>query len=319
MVMLRVASGESVNDWGNSGTGRIVLSVNRMTIHNGPGIRTLIVFKECPLRCLWCSTPESQKGQPEIAFYPSKCIRCDRCITVCPTQAIVLSNGTMRIDRSLCNNCGVCAGVCHSEALVLLGRQRTVRDLVEEVKKDEVFYRHSHGGVTISGGEPLLHPHFTLQMVRAFKKEGINTGVDTCGHVPWSNIEAVAPYVDFLLWDLKHLDAEKHKALTGVSNTLILDNIRLASDANIPLYIRVPVIPGYNDSEENIRATCEFVRTLSSVVEVDLIPLHHLGQSRYESLDRRYALAHVPLPRESALESVKKLVESYGLTTSVVG
>lgn len=297
---------------------RMVLSVTRMTVHNGPGMRTLILFKECPLRCLWCSTPESQKADPEIAVYPDRCIRCDRCIPTCPTKAIQMTDDTLRIDRSLCNNCGMCSKTCHSEALVLLGKAMTVKELVEEAKKDKVFYKHSHGGVTISGGEPLLQPSFTLELLRALKEEGISAGIDTCGHVPLASIEPLTPYVDFFLWDLKHLDPQKHKELTGVSNELILRNARFVSDMNIPLYIRLPVIPGYNDSEQNIRATCEFVRTLSSVVEIDLLPLHHLGRARYESLDLHYPIAHVPLLQESLLESMKRLIESYGLKTSVV-
>jgi pyruvate formate lyase activating enzyme len=207
---------------------------------------------------------------------------------------------------------------CHSEAIVLLGKAMTVRELVDQAKKDSVFYRHSRGGVTLSGGEPLLAPSFTLELLKGLKEEGISAGIDTCGHVPRANIEPLLPYVDFFLWDLKHLDPQKHKELTGASNHLILRNARFVSDANIPLSIRLPLIPGYNDSAQNIRAACEFVRTLSSVVEVDLLPVHHLGRARYQSLGLDYPIAHVPLLEASALERIKTLVESYGLRTSVV-
>ncbi len=297
---------------------RTVLSIARMTVHNGPGIRTLILFKGCPLRCRWCSTPESQKAEPEIAVYPDRCIRCERCIPVCPKKAIHFTDDALRIDRSLCNNCGVCVKACHAEAILLLGKAMTVRELLDQVKKDGVFYRHSHGGVTISGGEPLREPGFTLELLKALKKEGIGAGIDTCGHVPLAGIEPLMPYVDFFLWDVKHLDPQKHRELTGASNDLILGNARFVSEANIPLYIRLPIIPGYNDAEENIRAACEFVRTLSSAAEVDLLPVHHLGRARYESLDLDYPIAHVPLLQEGALERIKRLVESYGLKTSVI-
>ncbi|MGA2109779.1 MAG: glycyl-radical enzyme activating protein, partial [Syntrophorhabdales bacterium] len=261
---------------GDAPATRTVLSISRMTVHNGPGIRTLILFKECPLRCRWCSTPESQKAGPEIGVYPDRCIRCARCIPLCPKKATRLTDDALLIDRSACDNCGVCVEACHSEAIVLLGKAMTVRELVDQAKKDSVFYRHSRGGVTLSGGEPLLAPSFTLELLKGLKEEGISAGIDTCGHVPRANIEPLLPYVDFFLWDLKHLDPQKHKELTGASNHLILRNARFVSDANIPLSIRLPLIPGYNDSAQNIRAACEFVRTLSSVVEVDLLPVHHL-------------------------------------------
>ena len=307
-----------VNNSESAAAKRLVLSINRMTIHNGPGIRTLILFKGCPLHCLWCSTPESQKAEPEIAIYPSKCILCGQCVPVCPLNAIDLTSETISINRSLCNNCGKCAEVCPSEAIRLLGQLMTVEELLEEAKKDIVFYKHSGGGVTLSGGEPLLNPDFNKKLLRALKEEGISVGVDVCGHVPWASIEQILPYIDFLLWDIKHMNSKKHKELTGVPNELILSNARSVSERNIPLYIRIPVIAGYNDSEENIRATCEFARGLSSVEEVDLLPLHHLGKARYESLNRAYPIANIPLIPENILQNMECLVESYGLKSSIV-
>jgi pyruvate formate lyase activating enzyme len=302
----------------DSNLARLVLSVSRMTIHNGPGIRTLILFKECSLRCLWCSTPESQKGQPEIAFRRDKCIRCDRCISACSLKAIALRDETIHIDRALCNGCGMCVEVCYSEALILLGKRRTVRELVQEVKKDQVFYRHSRGGVTLSGGEPLLNPGFTVELLRTLKTEGISAGVDTSGHVPWANVEPVLPYVDFFLWDIKHMNPQRHKELTGASNELILDNLRGVSERKVPVYVRVPVMPGYNDSEENVAATCEFSRGLPTLVEIDLLPLHHLGKARYDSLDRCYLIADLHLIPDATVKDLKARVESYGLKACVI-
>jgi pyruvate formate lyase activating enzyme len=298
---------------------RLVLSITRMTIHNGPGIRTLILFKGCPLRCLWCSTPEAQKDEAEIALYPDKCIHCEQCVPVCPMNAINLTGETISINRVMCNNCGKCVQVCYAEAIKLLGQEMTVEELLTEAKKDAIVYKHSRGGVTISGGEPLLNPNFTKELLRTFKEENISVGVDTCGHVPWTNIEKVLPYIDFFLWDIKHMNSEEHRKYTGVSNNLILSNTRSVSKRNIPLYIRVPVIPGYNDSEENIRATCEFARGLSSLVEVNLLPLHHLGRARYDSLNRAYLIANVPLTPDSVLQNIKRLVESYQLNCGIVG
>jgi len=164
-----------------------------------------------------------------------------------------------------------------------------------------------------------LGPDFTRKLLQALKQEGISVGIDTCGHVPRANIEQMLPYIDFFLWDIKHMDPEKHRKLTGVSNKLILSNARFVSERNVPLYIRLPVIPSYNDSEENIRDACEFARGLSSVVEIDLLPLHHLGQARYESLNRPYPIANIPLIPDIVLRKMKELVESYGLKSSIVG
>ena len=292
---------------------RLVLSITRMTIHNGPGMRTLILFKGCPLRCLWCSTPESQKTKQEIGIYPAKCIQCGDCIPVCPVNAIHMVDKKPVIDRSICNVCGKCVTVCNAQALEILGHRMTVAQLVDEVRKDEIVFKYSHGGVTISGGEPLFDAKFALNLLRAFKKAGINTGVDTCGYSPWPDIEPVLPYVDFFLWDIKHMDPKQHKKLTGVSNELILSNARAVSAKGVPMYIRIPLIPGCNDSEENIRATCEFVKGLTSVIEVSLMPLHHLGKARYDSLNLPYPIGNLALIPDSKLQDVKKLIESYGL------
>ena len=298
--------------WKN-GDSRLVLSITRMTVHNGPGMRTLILFKGCPLRCVWCSTPESQKIEPEMGVYPAKCIQCGDCILVCPVNAIQLIDKKPVIDRSLCTVCGKCAAVCNAQAIEVLGHRMTVEQLVSEVKKDETMFQYSHGGVTISGGEPLFDAGFALNLLKAFKIAEINTGVDTCGFTPWQDLEPVLPYTDFFLWDIKHMDPQQHKKLTGVSNELILSNARAVSAKGVPLYIRIPLIPGCNDDEKNIRAICEFVKTLASVVEVGLEPLHHLGKARYDSLNRPYPIANLGLIPEAELQKTKSIVESYGL------
>ena len=299
-------------------TKRLVLGIFRMTIHNGPGIRTLILLKGCPLHCIWCSTPEAQKASQEIAIYPDKCNHCNQCIDICPLKAIKYSDDVVCIDRNICDNCGKCSEICYAEAIKLLGQPMTVKDLVAEIEKDKVFFQHSHGGVTFSGGEPLIDPEFNKKLFKALKDLSINIGIDTCGYVPFKNIEPLLPYIDFFLWDIKHMDTDKHKELTGVSNELILENARLLSARNVPLYIRIPVIPGYNDSEDNIRATCEFARSLTSLVEVGIIPMHHIGKARYASLNRSYPINNIPLIPEDILQDLKSLVESYGLPCNVV-
>jgi pyruvate formate lyase activating enzyme len=297
---------------------RLVLSITRMTVHNGPGIRTLVLFKGCPLRCLWCSTPESQAADPEISFRPDQCIDCRRCSTVCPAGAIDFKGPMLKIDRSRCDACGACADVCPSQGITLLGKPMSVGRLSEELCKDKVFFRHSGGGVTLSGGEALLNPGFTGQLLRTLRNEGVSVGIDTCGHVPWTNIEHLLPYVDFFLWDIKNMDPERHKEHTGVSNKLILNNLRAVSNRIIPVYVRIPVIPGLNDSEENIRATCEFAQGLPSLVEMDLLPLHHLGKARYASLNRPYPIDDLHLVPEGVMQELKLLIESYGLKACII-
>jgi pyruvate formate lyase activating enzyme len=304
---------------GNPARRPLVLGIMRMTIHNGPGFRTLVLFKGGPLRCLWCSTPEGQNPDPEIALYPEKCTRCGSCVSVCPLIAISLTGETVCLNRSLCNICGKCVEVCYPGAIEVLGQAMTVGDLLREVKKDAVLYKHSGGGVTISGGEPLQEVEFVENFLRACQEEAISVGVDTCGHVPWENIERVLPYVDFFLWDIKHIDPEKHREMTGVYNKLILSNVRAVSERGIPLYIRIPLIPGYTDSEENIRGICELVRSLGSTVRVDLLPMHHLGKARYESLNRPYPMADVSPISDEALEKLRQMVESYGFRCDIGG
>jgi pyruvate formate lyase activating enzyme len=288
-------------------------------VHNGPGIRTLVQFKGCPLHCIWCSTPESQSQKTEVAIFPDKCIHCDRCSDVCPHDAIQLSATVLRINRDTCDVCGKCAAVCYAGALNILGKMMTVAEIVKEVKKDEIIYKHSNGGVTLSGGEPLLEIDFTMELLRSLSENRINVGVDTCGYVSPRDLEMTLPYVKFFLWDIKIMDERKHLELTGVSNKLILDNLKLVSKRKVPVYIRIPVIPGYNDSEENVIATCEFAHGLESLVEIDLLPLHHLGEARYASLDRLYPIQGIPLIPAEKMQELKKLVETYGLNCSIVG
>jgi len=297
---------------------RYVLNIYRMTTHNGPGIRTLVQFKGCPLRCLWCAAPESQAPEPEIYYSPSKCIGCGSCERACRCGAIAVRGEKAVLDRGLCVNCGDCAAVCFPGALVMAGRPMTVGEIVDEAKKDKVFYDHSGGGVTLTGGEPLSFPDFTLELLRALKAEGIGTGVDTSGYAPRGDLERMIPYIDFFLWDIKHMDPGVHRELTGVSNERILENAAAASRAGVPIYLRLPVIPGYNDSQENISAVCDFAITLPSLVEVDLLPVHHLGKAAYEALGRPYPIPSSLTAGEEALQDMKAAIMSRGLKCRIV-
>ncbi|MEJ2740837.1 MAG: glycyl-radical enzyme activating protein, partial [Dehalococcoidia bacterium] len=192
-------------------------------------------------------------------------------------------------------------------------------ELFDEVKKDEIIYKHSRGGVTVSGGEPFFRPEFLLELLKELKRYGINCSIDTCGFTDREHIEAILPYVDFFLWDIKHMNRDKHIEYTGAPNDLILDNLRFVSDNGIPVYLRFPLIPGYNDSEDNILDLCRFASTLSSLEEIDLLPLHHLGKARYAALGREYPIDGIPLIKEEKLEEMKRLIESMELKCNIIG
>lgn len=299
---------------------RIVLDISRMTNHNGPGFRTLVLFKGCPLRCAWCSTPESQNMTAEIGVFDGKCTGCGVCLPVCSDGAICMENGKVRIDRSKCSYCGKCEKECYHDAIKYYGHQMEPQEVLEEILKDRILMETSGGGVTFSGGEPLIMGgDYNRVLFSSCKEEGINVGVQTCGHVPWANIENVIDYVDFFLWDIKHMDAEKHKEITGVSNELLLENLKKVSDRGVPVYIRVPVIPGFNDSEDNLLAIVDFVKTLESVEAFDILPIHHLGKTRYEGLSRPYPIGDVPLASQERMQELKHFIEDQGIPCGIGG
>ena len=297
----------------------LVLYISRMSIHNGPGMRTLVHLKGCPLRCLWCSTPESQKFEPQLAYDKSKCILCLRCIDNCEADAIYLKDNHIEIDRRLCTDCGDCTKVCHSKALWEYGQYMSAKELVDEIVKDRLFFKHSGGGVTLSGGEPLAHVDKIMELIQLLKKENIRIGVDTTGYLPQAKLAEALPYIDFFLWDVKCMDTQKHKELTGVDNSLIFENLKFVSEQGVAVYLRYPVIPGMNDSEQELRAVCNFAKDLTSLVQIDLLPVHHLGRARYASLGSEYPLENIALISDEAMHEMKHIVESYGLKCTIGG
>ncbi|MFX0136449.1 MAG: glycyl-radical enzyme activating protein [Candidatus Hodarchaeota archaeon] len=295
-----------------------IFNIQRYSIHDGPGIRTLVFFKGCPLRCLWCSNPESQTSHPEILFSSSKCIGCGKCSEVCPEDAIIKSTDK-RINRNKCNLCLKCIETCYAEALEVAGKKMTVEEVVKEVEKDRPFYEKSGGGITVSGGEPLMQPKFLKELLKECKNRGINTAIETCGHVKWTTFNEILEYIDLILFDLKHMDSNSHEELTGKNNDIIMDNIKKISELKKPIIIRFPLIPGCNDSIENIKRTGEFVKMLEGVDEINIIPFHRLGESKYEKLDREWTMHEVKPPEKDRLEEIKKILESYGLKVKIGG
>lgn len=302
-----------------------VFEISRMTNLNGPGIRTLVHFKGCPLRCKWCSTPESQLREPELLFKPARCITCGNCVQVCPEQCIYISSepdSNPEIDREKCTRCFACAEGCCTKALSMTGKDWSTDALEKEILKDEVFFKSSGGGVTFSGGEPLMFMDDEMEeLYRRLYEKGVSIGVDTTGYVCWEKIARVLPYVSFFLWDLKVMDPKKHTEFTGVDNALILENLKKleenAEKYGTRVYIRCVQIPQHTDYDENLTETCKFLSGMKCIEEVDLLNFHHLGRKRYEASGHPYLMeGFEPLPK-SRLEEKKEIVESFGIPCKI--
>ncbi|HEX2924256.1 MAG TPA: glycyl-radical enzyme activating protein [Chloroflexota bacterium] len=297
----------------------LVFNIQRYSIHDGPGIRTTVFLKGCPLRCLWCCNPESQSAQIEIGSYPDSCVGCGNCAADCPRGAIEVGPGGACLDRARCDRCGICAGVCVAGGLRQIGMRRGVADVVREVERDRTFYRISSGGVTLSGGEPTVQPEFALGLLRACKDRGIHTAMESCGHTGWDELASLLPHLDLLLYDIKQVDPERHRSLTGVSNHLILDNARRAAKSEVQMIVRVPMIPGCNDDEESVRALVDFVASLERVKEFHLLPYHRLGLNKHAALGTEALFDTTEAVSGDALSLAGKLAEVSGLTVQVGG
>ncbi len=302
-----------------------VFNIQTYCIHDGPGIRTTVFLKGCPLRCLWCANPESNEFYPQLMTYSSKCSACGRCIPVCPNQAIsIFEEGDPApyavTDRTKCVNCGKCISICPAEAREIAGENKTVDEVITEVLKDKLFLTASGGGMTISGGEALAHADFSAALFKAAKDNGLHTAIETCSFASRENVDKVFKYVDLGLLDIKHMNSTVHQKLTGVPNEIILDNIRhVYHDLHIPVIIRIPTIPGYNADTGNIAATAKFVKEqLGDDVAIHLLPYHQLGESKTESLGQTIHET-IAVPKDSYMEMLKGIVESYGLKAQIGG
>ena len=301
-----------------------VFNIQSYSIHDGPGIRVTVFLKGCPLRCLWCANPESNLAKPQLMTYASRCTGCGACTAACPKKAIRLEEKDGKhiavTDRSLCETCGDCVAVCPSEARELAGKQMTVEEVLAQVQKDRLFLDASGGGMTISGGECLMHPDFTEALLRAAKEVGLHTAVESCCFASRAVIDRIFPLVDYAMLDLKHMDSALHKQYTGVPNELILDNLRhICRDLHVKTMISLPIIPGYNDDEAEIAAAAKFIaEELGTDVSVRLLPYHRLGESKNESLGQTLDFS-IPVPTDEFMQTRKALVESFGLTAQIGG
>ena len=291
----------------------LIYDIKKYAIHDGPGIRTTIFFKGCPLSCRWCHNPESISGKQELVYNSARCIGCHECCRACPVSAFTASPTGIEIDRSLCLVCGDCAEVCPAQALEMQGRHTSVQELAAIIRKDLIFYDSSQGGVTFSGGEPLAQWEALVALLGICKSCELHTTVDTSGFSSWEALYAVAGKTDLFLYDLKVMDPDRHKQYTGVSNIRILDNLKKLSAMGKDIIIRIPLIPGVNDSEKDLKAFGGFLSSLAAVNQVDILPYHDFHVSKYDKLNLPYRMQGTQVPSKDRVSLAVKTLKGYGL------
>ena len=297
----------------------LVFQIQKMSTEDGPGIRTTVFMKQCPLKCVWCHNPESILKTPQLEWLKHKCIGCKTCIETCQLKALSLDKDGIHIDREKCTSCGECAEACPSTALNMIGKLWTLEDLFYDVEKDKVYYTKSNGGITVSGGEPTQQPDFVAAFLKICKENGISTALDTCGYSSKSVYEKILPYVDLVLLDIKLIDSDKHKEYTGVPNETILENAiyisKYVSDNDKKIWIRTPMIPKYTATDENIRGIGEFiVEKLNNIpTRWDLLAFNNLCTSKYERLDMNWPLKDEPLMKKEEMEYFSEIAKNTGV------
>ncbi|NDV22306.1 glycyl-radical enzyme activating protein [Desulfovibrio sp. JC022] len=293
----------------------MIYNIQRMSLHDGPGLRTTVFLKGCPLTCLWCSNPESQQIKPQLMCFTELCTACGTCSEVCSSDAVIEIDGKFGCDTEKCTNCGACTEKCAGKAREISGKTMTVEEVMKEVRKDSLFYDNSGGGVTFGGGEPTSGGQFFLDMVEAAVNEGYHVTVDTCGYCPEERFDKTIKLADLFLFDCKHMDPEEHKKLTGVDNAIILRNLSAALSSDKEVRVRMPLMPGMNDSEENIAAMAEFLKEHGRE-KVEVMPCHAFGRNKYAALGWEYKMDREYTPEQ--LDVVFKHFADHGLKTEII-
>lgn len=295
----------------------LIFNIQKFSVHDGPGIRTTVFLKGCPLSCAWCSNPESQKSTPELMTRDIHCRACGACVRACPKGAISLSKKTGRvIDRKKCDACLLCVDVCLYDSLLRCGMFMSVGEVLDEVLQDRIFYKNSGGGVTLSGGEPLAQPEFACEFLAACKRGGLNTAVETAGVATWDIMKRMIEFVDLVLFDVKHLDNDLHRKTTGVGNELILENLRRIATNQVRLWLRVPLIAGFNDSESHIRQIANLGVEIG-VEKISLLPYHEGGKTKSDQLGTDYAYPQGRAPARQHIKKLEQIIEKAGMAVTV--
>jgi len=299
-------------------TGKI-FAIKKYSLHDGPGIRTTVFLKGCPLTCWWCHNPEGINVQPEFIYILQKCLRCGDCTPACPHHAIQLKDNLPVTNAGDCELCGSCLEVCPTGAREIVGEEITVDQLMQEIESDRVFYDESGGGVTFSGGEPFMQPQFLEALLQTSKARNLHTAVDTSGFVDTAILRNVSKYVDLFLYDIKMMNNERHRTFTGVSNSLIFKNLKWIVSAGKRVIVRVPLIPGINDDLKNMEHTADFIATLGGIERVDILPYFAESADKYRRLNRMHKMNDVKSPSNGDIEIIKTTFESYGLAVVIGG
>ncbi|MBR3396480.1 MAG: glycyl-radical enzyme activating protein [Lachnospiraceae bacterium] len=295
----------------------LVTNIQGYSIHDGPGIRTVVFLKGCPLRCKWCANPENLEGKLQVGWISKLCTGCGRCAKTCRFNAIIPGDG-QRINREACTRCGECVDTCFYKALVRYGEEMTAEEVFAKVRRDKMFYDTSGGGVTVSGGEPLVHPEFVTELFTYCRGEQIHTCIETCGCVPQKAFEIAAPVTDLFYFDLKIADPEIHRQYTGTDNEQILSNARYLAGTGANILFRQPLIPGINDTDANIEGVSAFIRSLGrSDLALQLMPYHRMGLSKYAALDKPYELEEIQIMKPEEIEEIRGRYEALGISCSI--
>ncbi|CAH2213742.1 trans-4-hydroxy-L-proline dehydratase activase [Tepidibacter aestuarii] len=295
-----------------------IINIQKYCVHDGPGIRTTVFFKGCPLTCIWCHNPESQRYKSEIMYNEEKCSKCGECEKRCPHDCIKINEDKIINDYSICSHCENCIDFCVNNARELVGKEYSVNELMKEIEKDKVFYEESGGGVTLSGGEVMSQIDFVEQIVKNCKRKGIHVAIDTCGYAPFESYERIIDYVDLFLYDIKLMNSQRHEKYAGKPNELILKNLVMLSERGANINLRIPLIQGINCDDENIENMLKFIKNLN-ISSINLLPYHEIGKDKYKRLNINYEDELMSKPSDERIEEIKNIFEKHNFKIKIGG